>query len=130
MRHLSISGSSSTEWHLPQNITALIDIQRLELANFAVPNWVSNLTDLKHLTLLNCGCINYPELEEMPNLVVLRLMGNESCREIPKALGKSSMFPKLRYLHVEYFPLLEEFSDLEDGVMAVLEKFCFASVRA
>ncbi|XP_057871461.2 disease resistance protein RPM1 [Cryptomeria japonica] len=123
MRYLSIESHFSIESHLPHNITALQDLQTLCLGKFAVPSWVWMLTNLRQLTLFNCDCIDYPALETMPNLIELRLEGNKSCRKVPKAFGKSSGFPKLRFLIISDFPLLEELPDLEDGAMAVLEKF-------
>ncbi|GLJ19482.1 hypothetical protein SUGI_0351760 [Cryptomeria japonica] len=123
LRHLSIASNFSRELHLPQNISALNDLQTLSVQNFAFPSWVCTLTNLRQLILLSCVCSDYPALEAMPNLIELRLYGNESCREVPKAFGRSSGFSKLRLLEILDFPLLEELPDLEDGAMAVLKIF-------
>ncbi|XP_057873853.2 disease resistance protein RPM1 [Cryptomeria japonica] len=123
IRHLSIASRLSTESHLPENITALQDLETLNVKKFVVPSWVSILINLRQLILFYCICSDYPALETMPNLVELKIYGNTNCRELPKAFVKSSGFPKLRFLLIEDFPLLEELPDLEDGAMAVLEKF-------
>ncbi|GLJ19205.1 hypothetical protein SUGI_0345020 [Cryptomeria japonica] len=123
MRHLSISSGFPTELHLPHNITALQYLQTLYLEYFAVPSWVCRVTNLTQLILKGSECSDYPALEAMPNLMEMRLMGHKNCRKVPKAFGKSSGFPKLKFLTISSFPLLEELPDLEDGAMAVLEKF-------
>ncbi|GLJ19199.1 hypothetical protein SUGI_0344910 [Cryptomeria japonica] len=123
MRHLSIASGFSIESHLPHNLTALQDLQTLCLRKFVGPSWVCRLTNLKQLVLFNCDRSDYRALETMPNLIELRLEGNASCRRVSKAFGKSSGFPKLRFLNIEDFNLLEELPDLEDGAMAVLERF-------
>ncbi|GLJ19481.1 hypothetical protein SUGI_0351750 [Cryptomeria japonica] len=123
MRHLSIESDFSTQSHLPQNITALQDLQTLKVGKFAMPSWVCILRNLRTLTLWHSECSSYPALETMPNLVELKIVTNGSCRELPKAFGKSSGFPRLRYLVISDFPLLEEWPDLGDGSMALLEIF-------
>ncbi|XP_059074827.1 disease resistance protein RPM1-like [Cryptomeria japonica] len=121
MRDLSIASGLSTETHLPQNITALQDLQILALKRFAFPNWVCTVINLRQLTLKNCHSSDYPGLEAMPNLIRLKLDVNERCREIPKAFGKSAGFPKLRFLIIKDFPVLKELPDLEDGAMGMVE---------
>ncbi|GLJ20374.1 hypothetical protein SUGI_0370180 [Cryptomeria japonica] len=123
IRHLSIASRLSTESHLPENITSLQDLETLNVKKFVVPSWVCMLINLRQLILFYCICSDYPALETMPNLVELKIYGNANFRELPKAFVKSSGFPKLRFLLIEDFSLLEELPDLEDGAMAVLEKF-------
>lgn len=58
----------------------------------------------------------------MPNLLRLKLLGNDWCRELPKAFGKPGGFSKLRFFTIQYFSELEEFPELEGGAMACLEE--------
>ncbi|GLJ31420.1 hypothetical protein SUGI_0630450 [Cryptomeria japonica] len=104
----------------PERMSAMRDLERL-MRDFAVPSWICCLTNLRYLWLWNCYCSNYPELQAMPNLVTLQLHKNKSCRELPKAFGKSGGFPRLRFLWIYDFSELEEFPEIEDGAMAYLE---------
>ncbi|GLJ43076.1 hypothetical protein SUGI_0894090 [Cryptomeria japonica] len=96
-------------------------MQTLKAGKFAVPSWVCISRNLRTLTLGHSECSSYPALKTMPNLVELTLVTNKSCRQVPKAFGKSSGFHMLRYLVISDFPLLEEWPDLEDGSMILLE---------
>ncbi|GLJ14391.1 hypothetical protein SUGI_0232480 [Cryptomeria japonica] len=58
----------------------------------------------------------------MPNLVRLVLRGDDCCRELPKAFGKSGGFLHLRFFTIQLFLKLEEFPKLEEGAMACLEE--------
>ncbi|GLJ30505.1 hypothetical protein SUGI_0603830 [Cryptomeria japonica] len=108
--------------HIPENMRAMKHLESLRLAKFAVPSWTCDLANLRELQLLECECSDYPELQRLPNLVLLYLKGNGRCRELPKAFGKSGGFPRLRFFRIEEFYQLEEFSELEEGGMACLEK--------
>ncbi|GLJ52386.1 hypothetical protein SUGI_1114350 [Cryptomeria japonica] len=106
----------------PERMNAMRDLEHLELDHFAVPTWICCLANLRYLYLYYCDCSNYPELQTMQNLVVLRLWGDKRCRELPRAFGKSGGFPQLRFLEISEFPELEEFPEMEDGAMAYLEE--------
>ncbi|GLJ52385.1 hypothetical protein SUGI_1114340 [Cryptomeria japonica] len=106
----------------PERMNAMRDLEHLELDHFAVPPWICCLANLRYLYLYYCDCSNYPELQTMQNLVVLRLWGDNRCRELPRAFGKSGGFPQLRFLEISEFPELEEFPEMEDGAMACLEE--------
>ncbi|GLJ14396.1 hypothetical protein SUGI_0232550 [Cryptomeria japonica] len=59
----------------------------------------------------------------MPNLVKVVLGRNEWCRELPNGFRKSGGFPCLRYFIVDREEL-EEFPELEEGVMPYIEDLC------
>ncbi|GLJ37245.1 hypothetical protein SUGI_0755440 [Cryptomeria japonica] len=107
-------------------IAQLVKMRRLDILNdtceetelLQLPENI--ITSMKHLESLRLGS-DYPELQKMPNLVLLKLMENKSCRELPDAFGESGGFPQLRYLEIYDFPLLEEFPELEGGTMPCLE---------
>ncbi|XP_057841111.2 disease resistance protein RPP8 [Cryptomeria japonica] len=117
-----INGMQSDLPQFPERMGAMRDLECLILQKFAVPSWICCLANLRYLCLRKCDCINYPELQTMPNLVSLSLQENKRCRELPKAFGKSGGFPHLRFFWIYDFPELEEFPEMEDGAMACLEK--------
>ncbi|GLJ30504.1 hypothetical protein SUGI_0603710 [Cryptomeria japonica] len=112
--------------HIPENMRAMKHLESLRLEKFAVPSWTCDLANLRELQLLECECSDYPELQRLPNLVLLFLWRNGRCRELPKAFGKSGGFPRLRFFKIQYFDELEEFPELEEGAMACLEKLVIA----
>ncbi|GLJ52452.1 hypothetical protein SUGI_1115600 [Cryptomeria japonica] len=106
----------------PERMNEMRNLKHLRLEYFAVPSWICCFANLMFLYLQNCDCSNYPELQEMPNLVSLWLDVNRRCKEVPKAFGKSGGFPHLRFFSIHDFPELEEFPEIEDGAMPWLEK--------
>ncbi|GLJ14372.1 hypothetical protein SUGI_0232230 [Cryptomeria japonica] len=114
------TGYESTQ--LSEKMRTMRDLESLQLERFLVPGWICDLANLRELELTDCKCIYYPELQTMPNLVRLALYGNEWCKELPKAFGKSGGFPRLRFLIISSLPKLEEFPKLEEGAMACLEE--------
>ncbi|GLJ52345.1 hypothetical protein SUGI_1113560 [Cryptomeria japonica] len=117
-----INGMQSDPPQFPEKMSAMRDLELLDLRKFAVPNWICCLPNLMYLYLRDCHSSDYPELQTMPNLVSLVLVGNERCRALPKAFGKSGGFPHLRFFTIVDFSELEEFPEIEDGAMACLEK--------
>ncbi|GLJ13070.1 hypothetical protein SUGI_0204560 [Cryptomeria japonica] len=83
---------------------------------------VDSFVNLMELKLVNCDWRSYPEFQNMPNLVSLRLY-NGSCREIAEAFGKSGGFPKLRFFVISGFTEIEELPEVEDGAMPRLQFF-------
>ncbi|GLJ52330.1 hypothetical protein SUGI_1113020 [Cryptomeria japonica] len=106
----------------PERMSVMRDLEHLELWKFGVPSWLCSLENLRSLSLNYCVCSNYPELQAMPNLVLLQLVNNKRCKNLPKAFGKSGGFPLLRFVLIDSFPELEEFPEMEDGAMVSLEK--------
>ncbi|GLJ14374.1 hypothetical protein SUGI_0232250 [Cryptomeria japonica] len=125
MRRLTIWNTrmGATSAQLSEKMRTMRDLEILQLHNFVVPDWICDLAYLRELELRGCDSIDYPELQRMPNLVILLLGGTErcNCKELPKAFGKSGGFPRLRFFIINYFPKLEEFPELE-GAMACLEE--------
>ncbi|KAH9323013.1 hypothetical protein KI387_017652 [Taxus chinensis] len=120
MRHFDMTNSSGAHEDLmlfPENLKAMADLESLHLTRFEVTSWLCSFAHLRVLTLYNCGWSNFPELENMANLVSLVLGQNNGSIDLPKAFRKPSGFPKLRYLKIENFRVLEEFPELEDGAM-------------
>ncbi|GLJ14382.1 hypothetical protein SUGI_0232370 [Cryptomeria japonica] len=124
MRRLLIRNDTGIEFpRFPKKIRAMKLLESLALTSFAVPRWICDLANLRELELTGCDCSNYPELQRMPNLVRLELYENKKCIELPKAFGKSGGFPSLRFLTINYFSILEELPELEEGAMVFLEEF-------
>ncbi|GLJ52630.1 hypothetical protein SUGI_1120120 [Cryptomeria japonica] len=92
MRYLAIWNTTMEFRELPGKMRAMKHLDSLQLLSFVVPSWICEFANLKQLKLIGCECSDYPELERMPNLVELLLSGNERCRELPKAFGKSGGF--------------------------------------
>ncbi|KAH9328303.1 hypothetical protein KI387_000411 [Taxus chinensis] len=124
MQHFTLFNSMQMGSDLPvfpENLKAMADLEKLEIAYFAVTSCLCSFANLRELRLISCQWSNYPEFEKLPNLVSFYLNGNVGCTELPKAFGKSSGFPKLRFLAINYFYQLEAFPELEDGAMPCLE---------
>ncbi|GLJ14876.1 hypothetical protein SUGI_0242020 [Cryptomeria japonica] len=126
INQMSIEMSAGSEVglpHIPENMRAMKHLERLVLERFGMPRWICGLENLRELSLLQCECSDYPELQRMPNLVMLWIEGNRKCKELPKAFGKSGGFPHLRFFAIWGLEELEEFPELEEGAMACLEEF-------
>ncbi|GLJ14388.1 hypothetical protein SUGI_0232450 [Cryptomeria japonica] len=91
-----------------EKMRAMENLESLRLIKFEVPRWICDLWNLRELELCNCDCSDCPELQTMPNLVRLKLSGNDRCIELPKALGKSGEFPYLYSLSIQFFEEQEE----------------------
>ncbi|GLJ13077.1 hypothetical protein SUGI_0204730 [Cryptomeria japonica] len=124
MRHLTVENCVPLSRPLfPEKLEIMTDLEKLQVEEFAVTSRLCSFVNLRELRLQRCDWSSYPEFQNMPNLVSLRLEYNGSCREIAEAFGKSGGFPKLRFLLIKDFPGLEEFPKLEDGAMPRLEVF-------
>lgn len=107
----------------PEKLSATVDLEHLSLVGFAVPSWICrSISTLRYLSLWHCHCSDYPELQQIPNLVTLVLWSNNSCKELPDAFGKSGGFPSLRFFSIRNFPELVEFPKIENEAMRCLEK--------
>ncbi|GLJ52626.1 hypothetical protein SUGI_1120070 [Cryptomeria japonica] len=124
MRRLEIESYKETRFlQFSKEMRAMKHLEKLSLSGFNVPSWIHKLENLRELHLNFFECSDFPEFQEMPNLVVLIMGYNESCRELPKAFGKSGGFPQLRILHLDGLVSLEEIPELEDGAMPCLQEF-------
>ncbi|GLJ14367.1 hypothetical protein SUGI_0232140 [Cryptomeria japonica] len=122
IRNMMMRATGYASTQLSEKMRTMRDLESLQLERFLVPGWICDLANLRELELTDCKCIYYPELQRMPNLVRLALYGNEWCKELPKAFGKSGGFPRLRFLIISSLPKLREFPKLEEGSMACLEE--------
>ncbi|GLJ53657.1 hypothetical protein SUGI_1144500 [Cryptomeria japonica] len=133
MRHLRIinkfeyaSSANVEEMELPQfpkKMRALKHLESPTIEGFVVPSWICELANIRELELKWFEFTDFPELQTMPNLLLLRLVGNEKCTELPKAFVKSGGFPQLRILQLYSFSSLTEFPEFKDGAMASLQQF-------
>ncbi|GLJ19277.1 hypothetical protein SUGI_0346690 [Cryptomeria japonica] len=103
----------------PEKMKVMKDLQQLEIRGFSVSSWICGMENLTQLALKECS--DYPSLQKMPNLQELYLRDDSKCRELPEEFGERGGFPKLVYLQIDVFPLLEELPALEEEAMQRLE---------
>ncbi|GLJ52631.1 hypothetical protein SUGI_1120180 [Cryptomeria japonica] len=128
MRHLKILNEGTEFLQFSEKMRAMKHLERLSLWKFIMPSWIHELANLRVLDLNNFECNEFPELQAMPNLVALKIEGNESCRKLPKAFGKSGGFPQLRFLHLAQLYSLKELPELEDGAMPCLQQLYIVEI--
>ncbi|XP_058075932.1 receptor-like protein EIX1 [Magnolia sinica] len=94
LESLSLSFSENITGSIPRAITKLINLESLSLYGYkmhaAIPDWLHELKNLKHLSLQDCmltGPIPAAHLGGLSSLEELDLSGNQLNGNIPAALG-------------------------------------------
>ncbi|XP_059063201.1 disease resistance RPP13-like protein 4 [Cryptomeria japonica] len=126
LRRLSLANQNEyLSTGLPGDMANMSELEKIKLTRYLPSNFLCSFANLIFLTLVGCHCVEYPRLDELPNLRYLQLCENcenRLCKELPSEFGRIQSFPKLEQLYIVRFPQLEKLPKLHKGAMPMVKE--------